>query len=69
MEAVVEIRICSKLKKTSSMEDMITLEARGAKEIVVDGKEAKMQTTMLNAIIVVKWVIWLKIAIKSKMTS
>ena len=31
MEAVVEIRICSKLKKTSSMEeDVVTLEAGGA---------------------------------------
>ena len=43
LEAMVEIRICSKLKKTS--------------------------TTMLNAITVVKWVIWLKTAIKSRMTS
>ena len=42
---------------------------RGAKEVVVDGKEAKMQTAMLNATTVVKWIIWLKIAIKSRMTS
>ena len=70
LEAVVEIRICSKLKKTSPMEeDLVTLEAGRAKEIVVDGKEAKMQTTMLNAATVVKWVIWLKTAIKSRMTS
>ena len=69
-EAVVEIRICSKLKKTSPMEEeVVTLEAGGAKEVVVDGKEAKMQTAMLNATTVVKWVIWLKTAIKSKMTS
>ena len=68
LEAVVEIRICSKLKKTSPMEDVITLEAGGAKE-VVDGKEAKVQTAMLNATTVVKWVIWLKTTIKSKMTS
>ena len=55
-EAVVEIRIYSKLKKTSPMEeDMVTLEAGGAKEVMVDGKEAKMQTAMLNAITVVKW--------------
>ena len=50
LEAVVEIRICSKLKKTSPMEeDMVTLEAKRAKEAMVDGKEAKMQTATLNA--------------------
>ena len=55
-EAVVEIKICSKLKKTNPMEeDVVTLEAGGAKEVVVDGKEAKMQTAMLNATNVVKW--------------
>ena len=70
LEAVVEIRICNKLKKTSPMEeDVVTLEAGGAKEVMVDGKEAKMQTAMLNATTVVKWVIWLKTAIKSRMTS
>ena len=70
LEAVVEIRICSKLKKTSPMEeDMVTLEAGGAKEVVLDGKEAKMQRAMLNATTVVKWVIWIKSAIKSRMTS
>ena len=54
LEAVVEIKICSKLKKTSPIEeDVVTLEARGAKEVVVDGKETKMQTAMLNATIVV----------------
>ena len=50
-------------------EDMVTLQAGGAKEVEVDGKEAKMQTVILNAITVVKWVIWLKTAIKSRMTS
>ena len=70
LEAMVEIRICSKLKKTSPMEeDVVTLEAGGAQEVMVDGKEAKMQTAMWNAITVVKWVIWLKTAIKSRMTS
>ena len=40
LEAVVEIRICSKLKKTSPMEeDVVTLEAGGAKEDEVHGKE------------------------------
>ena len=38
-------------------EEVVTLEAGGAKEVMVDGKEAKIQTAMLNAIIVVKWVI------------
>ena len=67
---MVEIRICSKLKKTSPMEeDVVTLKARGAKEVVVDGKEAKMQTAMLNATTVVKWIIWLKTAIKTRLTS
>ena len=66
LEAVVEIKMCSKLKKTSPMEeDVITLEAGGAKEVMVDGKEAKMQTVILNATTVVKWIIWLKTAIKS----
>ena len=38
-EAVVEIRICSKLKKTSPMEeDVVTLESGGAKEDEVHGK-------------------------------
>ena len=70
LEAVVEIRICSKLKKTSPMEeDVVILEAGGAKDVVVDVKEAKMQIAILNAITVVKWVIWLKTAIKSRMTS
>ena len=70
LEAMVEIKISNKLKKTSPMEeDVVTLEARGAKEVVVDGKEAKMQTTMLNATIMVKWIIWLNTAIKTKMTS
>ena len=70
LEAMVESRICSKLKKTKPMEeDVVTLEAGGAKEVVVDGKEAKIQTAMLNAITVVKWVIWLKTTIKSRMTS
>ena len=51
------IRIYSKLKKTSPMqEDVVTLEAGGAKEVVVDGKEAKMQIAMLNATTVVKCV-------------
>ena len=58
LEAMVEIKICSKLKKTSPMEeDVLTLEAGGAKDVVVDGKEAKMQTAILNAITMVKWVI------------
>ena len=40
LEAMVEIRICSKLKKTSPMEeDVVTLEAGGAKEDEVHGKE------------------------------
>ena len=61
LEAVVKIRICNKLKKTSPMEeDAVILEAGGAKEVVVDGKEAKMQTAMWNAITEVKWVIWPK---------
>ena len=39
LEAMVEIRICSKLKKMSPMEeDVVTLEAGGAKEVMVDGK-------------------------------
>ena len=68
--AVQQIRTNSNNRKTSPMEeDVVTLEAGGAKEVVVDGKEAKMQTAMLNAITVVKWVIWLKTAIKSRMTS
>ena len=63
--AVQQIRTNSSNRKTSPMEeDMVTLEAGGAKEVAVDGKEAKMQTAVLNAITVVKWVIWLKIAIK-----
>ena len=49
--------------------DVVTLEAEGAKEVVVDDKEVKMQTAMLNATTVVKWVIWLKTAKKSRMTS
>ena len=66
-EVVVENKICSKLKKTSPMEeDMVTLEAGGAKEVGVDGKEAKMQIATLNATTVVKWDIWLKTAIKAE---
>ena len=39
-EAMVKIKICSKLKKTSRMEeDVVTLEAGGAKEDEVHGKE------------------------------
>ena len=68
--AVQQIRTNSNNRKTSPMEeDVVTLEAGGAKEVVVDGKEAKLQTAMLNAITVVKWVIWLKATIKSRMTS
>ena len=50
-------------------EDVVTLEAGGAKVVVVDAKEAKMQTAMLNATTVVKCIIWLKTVIKRRVTS
>ena len=68
--AIQQIRTNSNNRKTSPMEeDVVTLEVGGAKEVMVDGKKARMQTTMLNATIVAKWAIWLKTTIKSKMTS